>query len=55
MKILYTDDTPLKVLVLQLNEKAMQSAVARAIPFDLGLRVVRRADGTLESLDNRQF
>ena len=55
MKTLYTDDTPLEVLVLQLNEKAMQSAVTRAIPFDLGLRVVRRADGTLESLDNRQF
>ena len=55
MKILYTDDTPLEVLVSQLDEKAMQSAESRDIAFDLGLRVVRRADGTLESLDNRQF
>ena len=55
MKTLYTDDTPLEVLVSQLDEKAMQSAESRDIPFDLGLRVVRRADGTLESLGNRQL
>ena len=55
LKTLYTDDTPLDVLVSQLDEKAMQSAESRDIPFDLGLRVVRRADGTLESLDNRQL
>ena len=55
LKTLYTDDTLLEVLVSQLDERAMQSAESRDIPFDLGLRVVRRADGTLESLDNRQF
>ena len=55
LKTLYTDDTLLEVLVSQLDERAMQSTESRDILSNLGLRVVRRADDTLESLDNRRL